>query len=67
MNQRKIWQNESEIGYAQLSQEKRSTGKINYLKAAQEEKTVPSVGSATWEPVQCCGVEFLCEFYVQCK
>jgi hypothetical protein len=38
MNQRKIYQNVSEIRYAQLSQEQ--TGKRDYLRAAQGEKVL---------------------------
>ena len=45
MNQRKIWQNESEIEYAQLSQEQ--TGKRSCLRAVQSESGVESSSVST--------------------
>jgi hypothetical protein len=53
MNQRKIWQNESEIRYAQLSWRKKKSGDFKEQHRGNWE-------SVQW--VQCTGVELIHEF-----
>ena len=63
MNQRKIWQNESEIGYAQHPWEQHRKGKL--FKSCRGREGGREGGreeGGHCSEVQCSGVEFICEF-----